>query len=82
MGTTIQEMAKKLAPKLRGWINYFTKFRPSEMDYTFWKLNVRIMKWARKKYKLLTFPESYAWLKRVCKAEPNLFVHWSKGFSV
>jgi RNA-directed DNA polymerase len=81
-GTTIQKMAKKLAPKLRGWINYFTKFRPSEMDYTFWKLNVRIMKWARKKYKLLTVSKSYAWLKRVCKTQPDLFVHWSKGYSV
>ena len=81
-GITIQEVARRLAPKLRGWINYFAKFRPSELDSIFWRLNVRIMKWARKTYRLVNFAKSYGWLKRVCRSHPNLFVHWAKGYSV
>lgn len=82
VGKSVQEVAKILAPKLRGWIHYYGKFRPSELSFPFWHLNVRLMKWARSKFKLNTYGKGYGWLKSLCKAQPNLFVHWSKGYSV
>ena len=77
----IQELAKELSPKIRGWLYYYGKFRPSEMDRIFRQLNIRIAKWARRKYKLRTYAKSYGWLKRMMKYYPNTFVHWQYGFT-
>ena len=77
----IQELANELAPKIRGWLYYYSKFRPSEMNRVFRQLNIRIAKWARRKYKLRTYAKSYGWLKRMMKYYPNTFVHWQHGFT-
>jgi RNA-directed DNA polymerase len=77
----IQELANELSPKIRGWLYYYGKFRPSEMDRIFRQLNIRIAKWARRKYKLRTYAKSYGWLKRMMKYYPNTFVHWQYGFT-
>lgn len=79
-GTDIQKLAKFLAPKLRGWLHYYGKFRISEMQRVFRLLNIRLAKWARNRYKLKTYSKSYGWLKRIMKFYPNTFVHWSYGF--
>jgi len=77
----IQSLAEALAPKIRGWLNYYGRFRMSEMQWVFRLLNIRIAKWARKKYKLRTYAKSYGWLKRMMKWYPNTFVHWTYGFT-
>jgi len=78
--TDIHELAKFLAPKLRGWLHYYGKFRISEMQRVFRLLNIRLAKWARNRYKLISYSKSYGWLKRIMKFYPNTFVHWSYGF--
>ena len=77
----IQGLANALTPKIRGWLNYYGKFRVSEMQRVFRILNIRIAKWARKKYKLITYAKSYAWMKRIIRWYPNTFVHWTYGFT-
>lgn len=77
----LRGLAEALAPKIRGWLYYYGKFRPSEMRRVFWLLNNRIAKWARRKYKLRTYAQSYGWLKRTIKRYPNTFVHWQYGFT-
>jgi RNA-directed DNA polymerase len=79
---SIDELAKELSPKIRGWLYYYGKFRPSEMQRVFRNLNIRIAKWARRKYKYLnTYAKSYGWLKRTMKYSPDTFVHWQYGFT-
>ena len=77
----IQGLASALSSKIRGWINYYGKFRLSEMQRVFRLLNIRIAKWARCKYKLKTYSKSYGWLKRIMKWYPTTFVHWLYGFT-
>lgn len=77
----IQGLASVLSAKIRGWLNYYGKFRISEMQKVFRLLNIRIAKWARQKYKLKTYAKSYGWLKRIMKWYPNTFVHWEYGFT-
>lgn len=77
----IHELSCVLTPMIQGWLNYYGKFRISEMQWVFRLLNIRIAKWARKKYKLKTYAKSYGWLKRMVKWYPNTFVHWSYGFT-
>lgn len=77
----IRELAEELAPKIRGWIYYYGQFRSSELGRIFRLLNVRIAKWARKKYKLHTYSKSYHWLKLMMKNHPDTFEHWKHGFT-
>jgi group II intron reverse transcriptase/maturase len=79
----IYKIAEILKPITRGWINYFGKFRKSELRNVFRSLNFRLAKWVRNRYRRFwKRPKSYAyyWLVKVSKAFPNLFVHWEHGF--
>lgn len=79
---SIDELAKEISPKIRGWLYDYGKFRPSEMQRVFRNLNIRIAKWARRKYKYLnTYAKSYGWLKRIMKYNSDTFVHWQHGFT-
>ncbi len=77
----LQGLADALAPKIRGWINYYGRFRISELQQLFRLLNIRIAKWIRWKYKLKTYAQSYGRLKRIIRWYPNTFVHWKYGFT-
>ena len=46
---SIVGIAKILNPMIRGWINYYGKFRKSMLHGIFKLLNNRLVKWARKK---------------------------------
>jgi RNA-directed DNA polymerase len=77
---TLVDIADELAPILRGWINYFGRFRPIEMTCVFSNLNARLAKWANKKFKLRSPARGYYWVMREWEKNPCLFVHWKEGF--
>jgi group II intron reverse transcriptase/maturase len=75
-------IAQYLNPMIRGWINYYGKFRRSNMHPVFRLLHQRIIRWLRyrfKRYKT-SIRRAYAWLKRVQEQYPSLFYHWQVGF--
>lgn len=78
---SIEDIARTLNPKIRGWINYYGKFRRICLKHFLHRLNVRLLKWIRNKYKRLRYRIKAAkmWLKNVYKGNPNLFAHWSFG---
>jgi len=78
---SIEDIARTLNPKIRGWINYYGKFRRICLKHFLHRLNVRLLKWIRNKYKRLRYRIKTAkiWLKNVYKGNPNLFAHWSFG---
>jgi group II intron reverse transcriptase/maturase len=78
----IETVARELNPIITGWMNYSGKFYPSEMSYTMWCVNRRLIRWAMTKHKRLKrrFNRAYKWLKSLAKREPNLFYHWSQGY--
>ncbi len=76
----IYKLSAELAPKIRGWIYYYGKFRLSEMDFVFTKINRRIAIWLKRKFKLNTLGRAYKRLKRISQSFPNLFTHWQYGF--
>jgi RNA-directed DNA polymerase len=80
---TLDKIAIILKSKTRGWINYFGKFRRSEMHGVFRTLNFRLIKWVRNKYRRFWRKRKYCaylWLVEVSKKFPNLFVHLEYGF--
>jgi hypothetical protein len=70
-------IAAELNPKLQGWINYYDKFCKSKLDQTLALLDIRIARWARRKYKKLhgNILSALAWVKKMRKAIPHLFAH-------
>ena len=79
---SIVGVAKFLEPYIRGWINYYGKFRLSAMNPTFQLLRKRLVRWARKRYKRYktNLNKAYDWLTRMRKQFPNLFYQWRLGF--
>jgi group II intron reverse transcriptase/maturase len=80
---SIVGIAQKLNPYIRGWINYYGKFRGYELSKVFYLLRCRLVRWARKRYKRYkhSLTKACRWLDRVRKQYPYLFYHWQLGFS-
>jgi len=80
--TSIEEIAITFNPKIRGWYNYFCKFRPEKLNRIFGLFNWRLIKWAVMKYKRFkgSMRQAGNWIRRIANANPFLFVHWQHGF--
>jgi len=78
----VEDIAEMLNPQLRGWINYYGKFRLKEMHGIFRRLNMRLVKWILNRYKSLkhSVKAGYAALKRLQSKQPRLFAHWAVGY--
>lgn len=77
---TLTELATEIAPRVRGWIRYYGFIRKSGLHTLFQRLNVRLAKWVKNKYKIRSMPKCFRWLRRVSKSYPNLFIHWEYGW--
>lgn len=79
---SIVGVATTLNPMIRGWVNYYGKFRGSLLHKVFRMLNNRLVRWARKRYKRYktSINRAYQWFERVKEQYPNLFYHWQMGY--
>ncbi|MDL4454916.1 group II intron reverse transcriptase/maturase [Klebsiella michiganensis] len=73
-----EEIAEIINPQLRGWINYYGKFYPSEMNRLWRILDWRLVKWVRCRYKQYRWHQSRASevLERIRQRNKTLFAHW------
>ncbi len=80
---TIEELAKSFNPVLRGWIGYYGQFYRSKLASIFTQLDYALTRWARRKYKRLkgSQTKANAWIKRIARQNPRLFVHWQITFA-
>jgi RNA-directed DNA polymerase len=78
----IEEISRIFNPILRGWYQYYGKFRKSAFYRTFAMFQSILQKWAKRKYKSLKKSRLRAaeLLKRMSEQRPNLFIHWSNGW--
>ncbi len=81
--TSLLGLAEKYNAVIRGWIQYYGKFYITELIGLANYFNLRLVKWARRKYKSLKLHKKRAcdWLRRVFQANPTLFEYW-KVFKV
>ena len=82
-GFELGEIANFLAPKLRGWINYFGKFNLVSLSGVMQLLNDRLVRWVANKYKRFRKNKEKArkYLVQISEQFPNLFIHWQYGFT-
>jgi RNA-directed DNA polymerase len=75
----LEEIARRLNPILRGWIQYYGKFYPTELRAKLFSyLNQELSAWLRKKHQRLRrhYRRSRELLARIAQQRPGLFVHW------
>lgn len=80
----LEEIAEALNEKLRGWLNYYGLYRKYLLKRVFKRLDCRLMRWLKKKYKRLKGRSRKAWgmLRSIYKQRPHLFEHWRQGQSI
>jgi RNA-directed DNA polymerase len=76
---TMEWFVKKLNPKIRGWVNYYTRYNRREGLGVFNYLNKLIRKWIKNKYKLKSKESVYIKYKTIQAENEELFYHWKLG---
>lgn len=83
--TGLKKIGKNMAPKVRGWINYYSKFGKTEIGRVMKHLNMKLAKWVKRKYKRFRggqgkLLKAHEWLAKVASYDRTLFVHWTYGY--
>lgn len=76
---SLDDIARRCNPQLRGWIQYYGRFRRSELYRVFSPLEKTLGRWAQRKYKHLRnrWGRAMTWIGEIASRQPDLFVHWS-----
>lgn len=80
---TLTDLAAQLNPMVRGWVVYYGAFYPEPLKRFLVRIDLRLGRWARNKYKRLRGHKrrAWGWLKQVRCTFPKLFAHWDFVFS-
>ena len=71
------ELARKINPIVRGWIQYYGAFYRSALYPFLQRINAYLVRWIRKKYKRLrSYTKAMAAWQRITRQYPRLFAHW------
>jgi RNA-directed DNA polymerase len=75
---TFQDLAHDINPVVRGWINYYGRYRPSELTRSLGRINEYLVRWAMRKYKRLRRAprRTRRTLADIATRVPRLFAHW------
>jgi RNA-directed DNA polymerase len=78
---SLNDIARIYNPVLRGWLEYYGRFRPSAMYAVLRHFNSTLVAWAMRKYRRLRGHKTRAalFIDGISKRQPNLFVHWQRG---
>lgn len=81
--TDIIALSKVFNPIIRGWMNYFCKFTPSEafrkgINY----MNQKLVRWLRKCRKKVkrSYRKAQILLNRIALTNPKIFYQWQAGY--
>jgi RNA-directed DNA polymerase len=75
---TLDGLAEAINPIVRGWINYYGRFRRYELYLLLMRINAYLVRWARKKYRRLrSYRRAKAWWQGLVQHAPKLFAQWA-----
>jgi group II intron reverse transcriptase/maturase len=80
---SLQHIAQKLNPLLRGWIAYYGRYAPSALYPLLRYVNQTLVAWALRKFKRFKDHKTRAgrFLQRLAAERSDLFVHWDIGMT-
>ncbi|WP_344393121.1 group II intron maturase-specific domain-containing protein, partial [Streptomyces aureus] len=71
------QLARRINPVVAGWVNYYGRFRPWEMNPVLRRINAYLVRWIRRKYeRLAPKRKAIAKLQEIEKRYPRMFAHW------
>src|SRR6266567_558921 len=75
---SLQGLAETYNPYIEGWINYYGHFYRTQLRSTLKRIDVYVIRWARRKFKRLRRKTKGArdWFERLRRANPTLLAHW------
>ncbi|MDJ1130581.1 group II intron reverse transcriptase/maturase [Streptomyces iconiensis] len=72
-----KELARRINPVVAGWINYYGRFRPWELNPFLMRINAYLVRWIRQKYKRLAAErKAIAKMQEIARRHPRMFTHW------
>ncbi|MDX3763649.1 group II intron maturase-specific domain-containing protein [Streptomyces sp. AK02-04a] len=78
IGLTFAELARRINPIVRGWMQYYGAFYRSELLPLLRRISAYLMRWIRKKYKRFrSFKAAHRCWQRITSRHPRLFAHWA-----
>jgi hypothetical protein len=80
---SLAEIAHRINPLLRGWINYYGRYAPSALAPLLRYVNQTLVAWATRKFKHFRAHKVRAshFLQRLSKQSAALFAHWQLGMT-
>lgn len=75
----VEQIARKLNSKLRGWINYFGLYGKRQLHKVMFYLDSKLLKWIERKHKQ-GVRKSVRQLQAIKQENPAMFYHWEKGY--
>ncbi len=77
----LEDIAKQINPIIQGWINYYGKFNPRVLKEVLKRINLKLSRWIREKFKGFRKFKTRAIhrLGDIALKNPDLFAHWSWG---
>jgi RNA-directed DNA polymerase len=80
---SLAELAHRMNPLLRGWINYYGRYAPSALAPLLRYVNQTLLAWVRRKFKRFKAHKVRAsrFLQKLCRQSAHLFVHWWIGMT-
>src|SRR5450631_3765147 len=76
---SLEEFARRLRPKIIGWVNYYAKYGKDETYKVFYRLNILIRKWIKNTYKIRGLAKIFDKYRKIQNANPEMFYHWKLG---
>ena len=78
---SVADIARRLNPLLRGWIEYYGRYMPSALGPLLRYVNQTLQAWAMRKYKSFGGHKTRVrlFLMRLAWGCPGLFAHWKLG---
>jgi hypothetical protein len=80
---SLADIAHRINPLLRGWINYYGRYAPSALAPLLRYVNLTLVAWAMRKFKRFKGHKVRAsrFLQKICGQSAHLFVHWRIGMT-
>jgi hypothetical protein len=84
---SLVDIAQRLNPLMRGWIEYYGRYTPSALHPLFRHVDLMLVNWARRKFKRFAtrLTQAHRFLAKQARDNVDLFTHWrlaANGWSV
>lgn len=79
---SLKELGELINAKVHGWISYFEPYGRNGLWHEFGRLNVKLIKWWQRKYKIRSIYKAIEQIRAEQRNNLRLFAHWHAGYTI